>query len=238
MSASDTLIAALKFQGGVIIAADTQVSDIVAQVRWPCEKLDCIGVHPCVIGFSGSVGKGQRAREAIERTELHQNMFQRKERIRDCLDRCVRPIYREIREESVSGAHFVLQQGLWGLATYWAENDAHILEYPLNGDSEFCPDFRAIGSGANTAHAIYHTLGGERLTHLEERKALPAMLRILGTSIRVEQQGVSEPLTVWIVSNQRVKKVSEEEIETHKEFVQRWIEKEQEVLLGHVNSGA
>ena len=62
------------------------------------------------------------------------------------------------------------------------------------------------------------------------------MLRILGTSIRVEQQGVSEPLTVWIVSNQRVREVSEEEIETHKEFVHRWIEKEQGVLLGHVNS--
>ena len=112
MSTSQTLIAALKFQGGAVIASDTQASDLVAQVRWPCEKLDCIGTHPCVIGFSGSIGRSQRAREAIERTTLHQNMFRRKEPIRDALDRCLRPIYREIREESVRDARFILTQGL------------------------------------------------------------------------------------------------------------------------------
>lgn len=83
MSTSQTIIAALKFQGGVIIAADTQATDLVAQVRWPCEKLDCIGTYPCVIGFSGSLGRSQRARTAIEGCHLHPNMFERKERIRD-----------------------------------------------------------------------------------------------------------------------------------------------------------
>jgi len=41
MSESTTIIAALKFEGGVVIAADSQASDPVAQVRWPVEKLDC-----------------------------------------------------------------------------------------------------------------------------------------------------------------------------------------------------
>jgi len=236
MSTSQTLIAALKFQGGVIIAADTQASDIVAQVRWPCEKLDCIRTYPCVIGFSGGLGRGQRARAAIEGTPLHQNMFNRKEQIRNAWDRCLRPIYKEIREESVQGAPFYLTQGLWGLAAYWAEDDAHILEYPVNGDSEFCPDFRAIGSGANTAHAIYQTLGGNRLTVLDERRALPVMLRVLGTSIIVEQQGVSEPLTAWTVSNKGAKKISEDELETHKEFVHHWLERERSVLFGPATS--
>jgi len=236
MSTSQTLIAALKFQSGVIIAADTQASDIVAHVRWTCEKLDCIGSHPCVIGFSGSIGRAQRARESIEGTRLHANMFQRKQRIRDALDRCLRPIYREIREESVKGASFILQQGLWGLATYWAENEAHILEFPLNGDSEFHPNFHAIGSGANTAHAIYRTLGGEQLSNLDERRALPAMLRILGTSIKVEQQGVSEPLTGWIVTQGRARNISEDEIETHLEFVHHWLARERLVLFGSTTS--
>lgn len=232
MSTSQTLIAALKFQGGAIIASDTQASDLVVGVRWPYEKLDCIGTHPCVIGFSGSLGRGQRAREAIERITLRPNMFQQKGRIRNILDRCLHPIYREIREESVSGAPFILTQSLWGLVVYWAEDAAHILEYPINGDSEFCPDFRAIGSAANTAHAIYQTLGGNRLINLEERKAIPAILRILGTSVKVEQQGVSEPLIVWIVNNQRTRKVSVDELETHKESVDRWLERERAFLFG------
>ena len=151
MAESTTVIAALKFQGGVVIAADSQASDIAGEVRWPVEKLDRIGTHPCVVGFSGSIGRGQRARDAIERTQLHQNMFQRKERIRDALDRCLCPIYREIAEESVQGAPFVLQKGLWGLTAYWAESDAHILEFPLNGDSEFHQHFQAIGSGGADA---------------------------------------------------------------------------------------
>ena len=232
MSTSQTIIAALKFQGGVIIAADTQASDIVAQVRWPCEKLDCIGTYPCVIGFSGGIGRGQRARAAIEGTPLYPNMFERKERIRNTWDRCLRPIYKEIREENVKGALPYLNQDLWGLAVYWAEDEAHILEYPINGDSEFCPDFRVIGSAANTAHAIYQTLGGNRLTILDERRALPAMLRILSTSIEVEQQYVSEPLRAWTVSNKGAKKISEDEIETHKESVYHWLERERSVLFG------
>ena len=84
----------------------------------------------------------------------------------------------------------------------------HILECGLNGDIEFHQYFQAIGSGANTAHAIYRTLGGERLSTLDERKTLLVVLRILRTGVNVEMWGVSEPLSVWVVSHNNAKKVS------------------------------
>lgn len=194
MGASTTIIAALKYKSGVIIAADSQASDTVVGVRWEIEKLDQIGDHPLVVGFSGQIGMGQRARTALERTTLHPNMFRSCERIRDVLDRCFIPVYQKIKAVSHPPTALVPQVSLWGLATYWAEDNPHILEYEINGASMFHECFHAIGNASQTAYAIFRTLGARRLSELDEAKAIVALLRILRTCVDTELWGVSEPL--------------------------------------------
>jgi hypothetical protein len=225
MAESTTIIAALKFQGGVVIAADSQASDLAAQVRWPIEKLECVGDKPLVLGFSGSVGMAQRARRELEATTLHPNTFNKRHLVQNAMDRCFAPIYRKIKEDIHPPVN-IFEVCLWGLSVFWAENAPQILENEVSSDSSFHDYFHAIGSAANTAYAIYRTLGGTRLCTVAERWALPVMLRILRTCVRVELWGVSEPLFVWVVSGGKARKVSLDEIQTHLQTVGEWEERE------------
>jgi len=231
MSESTTVIAALKFEGGVVIAGDSQASDPVAEVRWPVEKLDCIGGHPCVLGFSGNIARAQQARSKLEAITLYPNMFKKRDRIRDAVDRCLSPVYQQIKQANDGVRRDIYKTSLWGLLAYWAEEAPHILECGLNGDIEFHDYFQAIGSGAKTAHAIYRTLGGRRLSRLGEYKALLVMLRILRTCVNVELWGVSEPLSVWIVSYNNVRKVSPDEVEANRQLVDEWQERDRNYLF-------
>ena len=82
-----------------------------------------------------------------------------------------------------------------------------------------------IGSGGQTAHAVFRTLGRSRLAELEESKALMALLRILRTSVNVEMWGVSEPLCVHVVmADKRVRGVSEDELQAHLQAIDKWEE--------------
>lgn len=231
MSESTTVIAALKFEGGVVIAGDSQASDPVAEVRWPVEKLDCIGGHPCVLGFSGNIARAQQARSKLEAITLYPNTFKKRDRIRDAVDRCLSPVYQQIKQANDGVRRDIYKTSLWGLLAYWAEEAPHILECGLNGDIEFHDYFQAIGSGAKTAHAIYRTLGGWRLSRLGEHKILLVMLRILRTCVNVELWGVSEPLSVWIVSHNNVRKVSPDEVEANRQLVDEWEEKDRNYLF-------
>jgi 20S proteasome alpha/beta subunit len=231
MSASITIIAALKFKGGVVIAADSQASDRVAQVRWSVEKLHRIGGYPCVVGFSGAVARSQRALTVLEAIKLHPNTFDKRDRVRDAVDRCLSPIYQQIKQANQGVRIDIFMTGLWGLVVYWAEGAPQILEYGINGDSEFHEYFHAIGSGANTAYAIYRTLGGKRLPTLDERRALPAILRIVRTCVDVEMWGVSEPLSIWIVSQDKARELSPDEIQPHLQAVAQWEERERSHLF-------
>lgn len=234
MGVSTTVIGALKFKGGVVIAADSQASDLAATVRWAVEKLNGIGGYPFVAGFSGSLGKCQSARGALEATRLHPNMFDKRDRIEGAVADCLRPIYKQIKQANDGVKREIYLTGLWGLLAYWAEGGPQILECGLNGDTEFHDYFHAIGSGANTAYAVYRTLGGKSLSALGEHKALVVMLRILRTCANVELWGVSEPLSAWVISQGRARGVSQDEIQADLQCIDEWIEEERSVLFNRI----
>lgn len=226
MGASMTIIAALKFEGGVVIASDSQASDISSRVRWEIEKLDRIGNHPLVLGFSGSVGMAERARKALEEANLHPNTFKKRDLIRDAMERCFDPIYKTINRKKALPVHRVNELSICGLAAYLAENAPQILEYDINCDFTYHDYFHAIGSGSNTAYAIWRTLGGRKLSTLNERKSLIAMLRIMRTCVNVEMWGVNEPFSAWILSASGAREVSTDELQALMEYVDEWEESE------------
>ena len=232
MSASETVIAALKFKGGVIIGADSQASDPIAQVRWPLDKLSRVGQHACIIGFSGSVGRAQRAREQLSDAQIVPGAFRKSSTVRNIMDKTFAPIYQEIKERWGNPPSPIWNVALWGLIAYWAEGSPWILEYEISGESSYHDNFHVIGSGSSTAHAVYRTLGGARLCNLEEGKALGAMLRILRTSVDVDVSGVSDPYHVWVISESKARELQQEEINTHLQSVDEWIEDERRRLFG------
>jgi len=224
MANTHTLIAALKYQGGVIISSDSQVSDLAIRVRWPIEKLAQVGQHPLVVGFSDSMGRGQRARAALGDGSFRSTTFDKCERVQSLMDAKLLPIYDEIKKLSRVPAGCQLPEiGLSALAAFWAGGEPHILEREMNCDSCFHSCFHAIGNGGPTAYAVYNTLGGkDELPQLEERKALMAMLRIVRTSIRVDVAGVSEPVSVFIISDGKVRRLSEDEVIANMQAVKEW----------------
>lgn len=153
-------------------------------------------------------------------------------------DRSLAPHYQEIQDRWANPPNYLFEVCIWGLAAFWAEASPQILELEINGDSSLHNSFLAIGSGSNSAYAVYKTLGGGRLCDLEEGKALAAILRILKTSVSVDMAGVNDPYHVWVVSASGTRKVSEEEIDAHLQSIDAWIEREREALFGGLVSEA
>ena len=223
MTASSTIIAALKFEGGVVIGADSQASDIVENVRWPIEKLDQVRTHPLVLGFSGDDGSAKRARVAVEALSLSANTFRRRDRVRNAIEGALAPEYDRIKVRNPNPP----TSSLWtitidALAVFWAEDAPHIIQFEFNGDCCFHDYFHAIGSGKGTAYAIHRTLGGNQLARLDGAKSTMALLRILRTCVSVEMRGVSEPLHVWRIEGGRLDKLSPDEVQTNLQYVDEW----------------
>jgi len=229
MANTHTVIAALKFQGGVVIAADSQLTEPLVQVRWPIEKVDQVEQQPLVIGFSDSLGMGQRARAALGDGSFRATTFQKRERVQSLLDAKLDAIHEQIKKVSKPPGTTWPEIGLTALAAFWADGQPEILDRDCNADSCFHECFHAIGSGGATAYAVYNTIGGKaHLPFVDEPKALMAMLRIIRTAIRVDMMGVSEPITAFIISGAKVRKLSEEEIGAHMQAVKAWEDGEQE----------
>lgn len=224
MPESTTVVTALKFQGGIVLGSDSQATDTVAQVRWPVEKPFQVKTHPCVIGMSGSIGMIERVKADIFAGQWHSNMFRKRDLVRDAIDRSFVKIYKEIEVRN-SSIH------LWGLSAFYAEGSSHILEHETSRDCFFHNYFHAIGSGANTAYAIYRTLGGKDLTTLNEAKAVQATLRILRTCIDVEPAGVSEPITLWVIAETGPKKLSDDQLEAEIQYVDEWELRERQAFF-------
>ena len=226
MSLSSTIIAALKFRGGVVIAADSQATDLIAQVRWKVEKLDQLGRYPLIAGFSGSLGRIQEARSKLEAIKLHPRQFTNRETVRTAIQSALQPVYRYIQQNWSSPPNPFWDVTCWGLTVMWTGDDSEILELEANGESSFHDYFHAIGSAGQTAYAIYRTLGGRRLTDVEEQKAIWIMLRILRTCIGVESWGVDDPLSVWVLTGKGPRHLSLDEIQAQLQSVDEWEEKE------------
>jgi 20S proteasome alpha/beta subunit len=228
MADSHTVVAALKFQGGVVIAADSQVSDDIVGVRWLMEKPEQVKPHPLVVAFSGSHGRGLEAKLALCSAGIEPKHFKSPERIQKVMDAVLQPVYEGIRQNSKPPFKDFREITLTGLAVFWAGGEPHILERELNGDSYPHDCFHAVGSGGATAYAVYRTLGGQRLTTVDEPKALMAILRIIKTCIGVEYQGVSEPIIAYVIADGRVRQLPRAEIDAHLEAVERWERRQQE----------
>ena len=230
MGTSTTIIAALNFDGGVVIGADSQASDVIAKVRWPVQKLDRVRDYPMVLGFSGQEGSAKRARKAVEAVSLKTNTFKRRDRVRNALEACLSPEFERIKTKNP------YPKSIWDIAigaliVYWAEDAPHILEFEYNGDCCFHDHFHAIGSGVDTAYAIYHTLGGTQLSQLDGAKSTLALLRILRTCVNVEISGVSEPLFVWKIDNGQANSLSGDEIQANLQVVDEWEEQDRQRFL-------
>ena len=236
MATSSTVVCALRYTDGIVMGADSQTSDHHAGVRWPVEKLRQVGSWPLVIGFSGSAGIAARARADIESYNWRNTTFQKLERVQDALESKVQPYIEATRDKLDPSHPFNIIYGtkcLWGLAACNIKDRPAILELEASGDMYVHDRFHAIGSGAQTAYAIWRTIGGQWLSELDEGRALHVMLRILQTCVGVEMSGVSGPFRIFVIAAGRVRVVSSNELDSLEQVVYEWQNRGLELLLGH-----
>lgn len=120
------------------------------------------------------------------------------------------------------------------LLACFAEEKPQIIEFGQDGDSDFFEYFHAVGSGAATAHAVWRTLGGKRLSDLPEERALHVALRIMRTAVDVDMMGISEPFTVFVVSEVGAREVSPAEMDALQQGVQEWEDEQIRQLLAEL----
>ena len=63
-------------------------------------------------------------------------------------------------------------------------------------------------------------------------KSLHVMLRIMRTCVDVEMRGVSEPFSVWVVSDGKARELLMDEIQTEMQWVDEWEAQERKRFLG------
>ena len=222
MSLSSTIIAALRFNNGVVIGADSQTSDLVNGVRWESGKLNRIGETSLVVGFTGQTGPIENMRVALAHEAESLAEFERHAHLVRHIHQTLSPIFRELYQQYPDAKWDTIWKVLvGGLAAYWAEGNPRILEIEANGQCETHRSFRAIGSGARSSYAAWRALGGEQLSQLQEGIALQVMLRILEVCIETEVSGVSDPVIMWVVEEGRVRRVADSQMDNLREVAQR-----------------
>ena len=222
---------ALRYDGGVLICSDSQATDPVARVRWATTKLRQVQTHPIVMGHSGSLGSAQRVDGKLAELDLRAQSFQKRARVQGALDRVLDEEHAALAQRSQPPPGTPIGEiTLWSLAAIWVEDAPSIIEYEANGEGCWHDNFHAIGSGASTAYAVYRTLGGSNLCDLRERSAITAALRILETVVAVDAAGVSEPYDLWRIRASGARRLRDDEVNAHLQFVDDWLQQEREVL--------
>lgn len=233
MPNSTTLITALKFEGGVVIASDSQVSDPAARVRWSLAKIEQVPGHPMVVGFSGSLASACNMRDALEEEQFRANTFKSKGRLRKKIEKCVEPEYQRLNSKYPNSSHSgtIWDVAVQGLMVSWVENEPVILEIEPSG--QVCPHdfFHAIGSGSQSAYVAWRTLGGRRLCELDRERSLAVTCRILRTCVDIELTGINAPYFLSVVTVDGVQNLSHEEIQPILQYVGEWEKREQDVLF-------
>lgn len=241
MSNTGTVIAALKYRGGVLIGADSQASDPPPPheqqigVRWSVTKLRQIGPAPIVTGFSGTLGTAQRIFDALDRKTIHPGQLADGTTAQKMLEKTLVP------EFHAASQRYRGRQGdvpIAGLSAMFIGGGPLILEHEWTGDSCWHDYFQAIGSGKQTAYAIFCTLGRTRLCELDFDKAVMALLRILVTTINVDRHGVGPPIHVWNVTAIGAVQLGQVEVDHHAQAAEAWIQQEQDAFFGTVSEGA
>jgi hypothetical protein len=202
----------------------------VAGVRWPVSKLHQAQTLPLVIGFAGSVGTADRLFAALATASFRGDMMDKRRKLQTWLDGLFRPEYvsASARSNPAPNVHGI---GIWGLGAAQVKDRPGLLEYELSGDSCWHEHFHAIGSGAQTAYAVYRSLGGQELCKLGQRTALTALVRILRTCIGVEAFGVSEPIHIWRATERTATQIGDDELNTHGQLVNEWEKDDRERLF-------
>jgi proteasome beta subunit len=225
-----TVVLSMRCQDGLVIAADSQITEGSSNVSFPAQKLHHLGEH------AAWGGSGARAVLYDLEQDFNDNAAAIVESgdVGRALQERVIPVLRHHYEhfiEDVPGATKGSTPSAYVLAAGYAEGVPFIIEINPNGMVSRYEDvgFHAVGSGAAMAQQAGALLAHFRMTEHAVGYGVVAAVRVLDALARTSPS-VGGPLDVCRIDPDGAHHLSEKEINEERTRVQRWTELEKRAL--------
>lgn len=227
-----TVVLALRCQDGVVLAADSQITDGARALSYPAQKLHPLGAT-AAWGGSGSRAVlleleprfADSAASVLGATNVARAV---QEQVLPLLRHHYESFIESVPGEQESGATpatYVLTAG------YTSNGDPFIVDidpHGLIGRYE-AVGFHAIGSGAGMAQQAGALLAHFEMTERDVDHGVLAAVRVLD-ALRITSPSIGGPVDVYRLTAEDGRALSEREIEAVRKRVKKWKALESEVL--------
>jgi 20S proteasome alpha/beta subunit len=237
-----TLIIALTFKDGVIMAADSLGTESVVghpllDYSMTVEKVSAVGKH-VVWGGSGSAGLSQEVKDALDAWgRANEGLLDKPaEKVCPQISKAVQDVVNRVFAGSPfkdnpqaapdSLKNTFLLSGKPKDASPW------LLEVQWYGEKTRYDEsgFHAIGSARVYAYAAHGMLLHYGVKHQDLQNALLCAYRILNFAVRAAASGVREPYTFWVIDSKGGRQISSTEVNGLRDTVGVWLENERASL--------
>lgn len=225
-----TVVLAVKCADGVVMAADSQVTDSARGMSYPAQKLHAFGTH-AAWGGSGArsvLGELQEifAEDAVAILDSRDVSRELQERVLPVLKHHYDNFIEEIPGEETAGT-----PSAYVLAAGYAHDDPFIIEVNPNAMVSHHEEvgFHAIGSGAPMAQQAGALLAHFRMTERPVEYGVLAAVRVID-ALALTSPSVGAEVDVARIVPEGATHLEPDEVEEVREQVKRWTEQEQRVL--------
>ena len=225
-----TVVLSLLTDEGVVIASDSEITEADRGLSFPAQKLHDLGDH-AAWGGSGAravLGDIERCFDAeasaiVEAPSITRAMQER-----------IVPILRHHYEHfipEIPGSDVAESPAAYVLAAGYTSDAPWIVEVRPDGMVSHYEDvgFHAIGSGAAMAQQAGTLMAHFRVTERSLDHGVLAAVRVID-SLRITAPKVGGPIDVCRIDAEGAHHLDEDEVRQVREQVDRWREREQELL--------
>jgi 20S proteasome alpha/beta subunit len=226
-----TVVLALRCTDGVVMASDSQITDAGRGLSYPAQKLHPLGDR-AAWGGSGARAVLGEVQAAFDRSAGA--ILDAEDIGRELQERIV-PIQRHHYEHYIE--HVPGKDASGGPAAYVLaagyDDGPWIVEVDPHGMVSHHEDigFHAIGSGAPMAQQAGVLLSHFRMTERSTSYGVLAVVRVLD-ALAVTSPSVGGPVDVCVLGPDGARALDEGEVDDARTLVERWEQREQEVLDG------
>ena len=225
-----TVVLALRCANGVVLASDSQITDPGRGLTYPAQKLHTLGQH-AAWGGSGSRAVLYDLEQIF--TDEPDSILEAKN-VGHALQARILPVLKHHYENfipNVPGKETGGTPATYVLAAGYIGDEPFIIDIDPNGLIGHYEEtgFQAVGSGAAMAQQAHALLSHFRMSERDVEYGVLAALRVLD-ALDASSSSVGGPMDICRISPDGATHLSEEDVETVRQQVNRWIEREHEAL--------
>ena len=225
-----TVVLSMRCKDGLVMATDSQITDTGRGMSYPAQKLHSMGDH-AAWGGSGARGVLTELEEGFDKSA---GVILDSPDIDRALQEFVVPVLRHHYDnfiEHVPGEDSAGSPSAYVLVAGFADDKPFIVEINPNGMASRYEDigFHAVGSGAPMAQQAGALLAHFRMTERSVAHGVVGAVRVLD-ALRITSPSVGGPVDVCRITAEGTHYLTEDEVAEAREHVQRWTERERQVL--------